>query len=419
MRHTKKWAVSAALLFLGSSIGANAQAAYKLNAGDLKNMHIKTTTRQPQGKDLNADKKAGITGIDSIITFNGSYNTPGYSPTGTLQDQWYYNMVGQSPEGGKTTVFNSPVVPVSVELLAPDGTQGYYKGHILYSDATQYIQPVVSSPIYQNSSYSSSKQPTQITDAVMRAEFHHGGSDKWHTLLSPAVKSNYVMKIPYGSYYFLPNGDGSCCAYILVDYNTFGNLLIPPTTPDSTTAVGNAEITGEITTKDISSFIFPNTYLYFGTPKNCCVLGFHTYDNEAGTPQNGNLPRRYVLDYSSWISPGLFGAGFEDVTALSHEMAETFNDPFVASDGIHNITPWWLAPNGNCQDDLEVGDVIEGLKSATYPVNLNGYTYHPQNEALLEWFEFQSPSHAIDRAYSYPDESTLTTLSPVEHPGCQ
>ena len=450
MRHTKGWAVCAALLFFGSYIGANGQAAFVMKPGDLANKYTQTTTRPPEGKNVESDKKAPPGGFDSIPYFEGSFETAGYGPTGAPQNKWYYSMAGQSPNEGETTRFRSPVIPVSIELLAADGTQGYYNGQPLYYDATQYVSAFVKSPVYRNSRYSSSQDPTQITDAIMRAEFlgrngsdngngnqggwrnwqgggnqqqgggqQQGDSGNWHTLLSPAVRDNYVMKIPYGYYYFAPNTDGSCCSFILVDYNTFGNLLIPPTTPDSTTAVGNAEITGEITTKDISTFLFPNTYLYFGTPGNCCVLGFHTYDNEAGTPQNGNLPRRYVLNYSSWISPGIFAGGIQDVTALSHEMAETFNDPFVASDGIHNITPWWLSPNGNCQDNLEVGDVIEGLPNDTYPVTIDGFAYHPQNEALLSWFEFQSPSQAIDQAYSYPDESTLTALSPVEPLNCQ
>src|SRR5439155_1588453 len=96
-----------------------------------------------------------------------------------------------------------------------------------------------------------------------------------------------------------------------------------------------------------------------------CVLGFHTYDFEPGDASNGFRERRYVLNYSSWISPGLFGPGFEDITALSHEVTESLNDPFVGSDGVHGITPWWLSQNGNCQNDLEVGDVIEGLPDAT------------------------------------------------------
>jgi hypothetical protein len=68
---------------------------------------------------------------------------------------------------------------------------------------------------------------------------------------------------------------------------------------------------------------------------------------------------------------------------------------------------------------LEVGDVIEGLSQGVYPVTMNGRTYHPQNEALLQWFEFQSPSSALGGAYSYPNQNTLTALSPVEGVNCQ
>lgn len=81
--------------------------------------------------------------------------------------------------------------------------------------------------------------------------------------------------------------------------------------------------------------------------------------------------------------------------------------------------PGWLSPNGNCQDNLEVGDVIEGLPMDVFPITLNGMTYHPQNEALLQWFEFEAPSSAIGGAYSYPNPGTLTTLSPPQNLGCQ
>jgi hypothetical protein len=169
-----------------------------------------------------------------------------------------------------------------------------------------------------------------------------------------------------------------------------------------------------ITTKDISTFLFPNTYVFFGDTTQCCVLGFHTYVFDPATDPE----QRWVLNYSSWISPGLFGAGFSDVTGLSHEIAETYNDPFVVSDGVHNLTPWWLAPNGNCQNDLETGDVIEGLSNATFPVTLNGFVYHPQNEALLQWFEFQVNSDALGGAYSYPDTTVLTKPSAPQKAFC-
>jgi hypothetical protein len=49
---------------------------------------------------------------------------------------------------------------------------------------------------------------------------------------------------------------------------------------------------------------------------------------------------------------------------------------------------------------------------------MNGFTYHPQNEALLQWFEFKSPSDALGGAYSYPNTAQLTQLSPPQKPFC-
>jgi hypothetical protein len=78
-----------------------------------------------------------------------------------------------------------------------------------------------------------------------------------------------------------------------------------------------------------------------------------------------------------------------------------------------------LSQNGNCQNDFEVGDVIEGLQDSTIAIRTAGRTYHPQNEALLQWFEFQSPSTALGGAYSYPNENLLTSLSPSENVNCK
>jgi len=322
-------------------------------------------------------------------------------------------MVGNPPQLGGTTNINAPVVPIALDLLNSDGSL------FLHYDPKPFILPTLQSPLFENSPFTSSPTPTQITDAVQRAEFWSTMAPDWHTMLLATLKQERTMRVPSGSYHYALKGNGTCCRFVLIDINEFINLLFPTVPTDTTTPIGAAENAGDITTKDISTFLFPNTYLYFnGNPKDCCVLGFHSYDFEPGDPSNGNRERRYVVNYSAWISPGLFGSAFVDVTALAHEVAETFNDPFVASDGKHNVTPWWLSPNGNCQDNLEDGDVIEGLPHATYPIKMNGMTYHPQNEALLPWFEFQSPSTAIDGAYSYPDEGTLPALSPIELPGC-
>jgi len=199
------------------------------------------------------------------------------------------------------------------------------------------------------------------------------------------------------------------------------NLFFPAFPVTNGTPIGAAELAGDITTRDMSTFLFNNIVLYDTTLDQCCIIGFHTYDFEPGDEKNGNRERRFVLNFSSWLSPGLFLFGFEDITPLSHELNETFNDPFV-----NNATPWWLSVDpftggGNCQNNLETGDVVEVLDSLspTYSIAMNGRTYHPQNEALFNWFAFQSPSHAHLGAYSFPDETTLTSLSPGNLlPGC-
>ena len=415
----------AILLFLFSlamPIGVFAQEDDQVSPDAVSNAHPTHFTTAPRGH-LNGQAHArfGLAGIDSIANWNKHFVTPGIDPNGNPQHIWYYSMVGNPPELGGTTVFNAPIVPVSLDLRNADGTPRFVNGQRLFYDVTPFIQPTFNSPVFQSSSYTSSDVPTQFADAVQRAEFADRMKPDWHTVLNPSVKATRTMVLIRGTYRFALNADGSCCLFVLVDANNFVNELFPSTFPfDNSTAIGSAENAGDMTTKDISTFLFPNTYLYTQhDPTHCCILGFHSLDLEPGIPSNGNLLRLYVVNYSSWISPGIFRGGFQDVTALSHEMSEIFNDPFVGADGIHNVTPFWLSPNGNCQDDLEVGDVIEGLPNGVFPITMNGRTYHPQNEALLQWFEFESPSSALDGAYSYPNTGTLKALSPPQNFACK
>ncbi len=379
------------------------------------------------GGVLGGRSNGSVLGVDSLPNWSSSFYVFGFDPFGNAQFTWQYTMVGHAPFGkgkgndddweGETTRIHAPIIPVIVDLRNFDGSPRFVGGHRLISDPTKYVNPVLNSPVFSKSTYSSSEEPTQFTDAVQRAEFFHKSDDEWHTLLRPRVAPTRTMVLIRGTYRFALNPDGTCCAFILVDEGVFASKLFPPTydLSDNTTVIGQAEFSGDIQTRDLSTFLFPDTYLYLGgDPNNCCILGFHTYDTETGGADNGFRERRFVLNYSSWITPGLFGAAFLDVTAVSHEISETFNDPFV-----NKTTPWWLAPNGNCQDNLEDGDVIEGLPHAVFPITMNGVTYHPQNEALLQWFADVTPSSAIQGAYSYPDETVLTSGATLQKPGCK
>ncbi|HWY67396.1 MAG TPA: hypothetical protein VNX88_01965 [Terriglobales bacterium] len=401
----------------------------------LAGSHPRTAAIAPRGhQNGQAHARFGIFGIDSLANFNGHYFVDGFDSNGNPNNHWYFNTVGNPPQLGGTTLINAPVVPVAVDLRDANGNPRFNGTNRLLSDPTPFVAPTINSPVFQNFSYMSSDVPTQFTDAVQRAEYFNRAKSDWHTLLVPSVKTMRTMAINqdpncgqmvgnppkpgHCNYQFALNANGTCCRFILADIDVFANLLFPATDADTTTPVGAAEHAGEMTTKDMSSFLFPNTFLYFGTRANCCVLGFHTFDVEPGDASNGNQFKLYVTDYSSWISPGLFGNSFTDITALSHEIAEAYNDPFVAAIGTNNITPWWKAPNGLCQNNLETGDVIEGLAKATFPITMNGFTYHPQNEALLQWFEFQQPSDALGGAYSYPDTTVLTGPSAPQKANC-
>ena len=408
-----------------SALGANPALAQNRDqlAPTLSSAHRGFTVFAPRGHSngsATTPTSAGLQGIDTIKTFNGEFHVPGIGPSGNPQRKWLYTIAGSRPELGGATTFDAAIVPVSLDLLDYDGNVRLVNGQKLHYSVEPFVSTVVNSPIFRRADYSSSDVPTQFSDAVQRAEFNNVMQTDWHTLLKPAVKTARTLSIPRGAYYFALNNDGSCCAFVLVDIGVFSNRLFPATAGDASSPIGAAEHAGDISTKGIATFLLPNTYLYTNrNPNNCCVLGFHTYDFEPGDASNGYREKRYVLNYSSWISPGLFGPGFEDVTALSHEITESLNDPFVGSDGIHGVTPWWLSENGNCQNDLEVGDVIEGLPDSTVLVKTGGRTYHPQNEALLQWFEFQSPSTALGGAYSYPNQSVLTSLSPSVGVNCK
>ena len=359
-------------------------------------------------------------GADTVVNFTGHFEAQGYYFDGSPRHIWEYSFIGNPPEHGGTTMINAPVVPVIIDMRNADGSPRFVNGQRLISRPDAFLQPFMNGPVFNVAQFSGSPAPTQVTDAEQRATFGQKARADWHTLLVPSVKTTRTMVLLRGTYRFALNADGTCCAFVLVDAGTFGSLLFPPSTPDNSTVMGAAEVAGDVHTKDISTFMFPNTYLYLnGDPNQCCVLGFHTFDVEAGDASNGNQTRFYVMNYSSWVSPGLFGAAFEDVTAVSHEMAEIFNDPFVGFDGIHNVTPFTQNPVGDCQDILEVGDVTEDLPNSTFPVTIDGYVYHPQTIALLPWFAFEQNSTAINNAYSYPDETVLPSLSAPQGFACQ
>lgn len=275
---------------------------------------------------------------------------------------------------------------------------------------------MLESPNFNNTNYRSGAN-LQYADAVQRAQYFNRMAPNWHTVLQPSVVNRVTITVPRFVNIQLSNGTviqaRSYFTGTAADGSTFVLMLNILFDFFFDNEVVNDINNGAFTTDAVNMTFFPNTFLFSlnpahpNTPGNCCALGFHTYFfDPTVTPQP-----RWVTEFVSWISPGLFGAGFQDVTALSHETSEAMNDPFL-----DNLTPLWQFPGQPansklCQGNLEEGDPIEVLSDATIPINLKSrgsvFVYHPQNIPLIQWFEMGATSNAIDGAFSFPDETVL------------
>lgn len=310
-------------------------------------------------------------------------------------------MVGQHPSEHRTTVVPTNYIPLSFyfdEFLDQNGNNIAIDTNVLTSE-------IKHSPVFEDAQYATGY--TQFPDAQMRAEFYplfnrdgdNDRDDNFHVLLAPPQTLIPVtIEVPPGSaqVYVLP--DGSYFALIDIEFIDSQLNTLAQTEP--------------IDVHSIPIFLGRNVVFgdfLAGQPQDCCVGGFHTAFE---TSQKGDKTWVQTLIVSTSLDPdvadGIFGdpAVFSDVNALSHEVAETLNDPFV-----NNITPNYQlpgAPPGDCQNTLEVADLIENLPPDYTEVTLHGFTYHPQTLGLLQWFEGRKPSNAFDGDYSFPDRTKLT-----------
>ena len=167
-------------------------------------------------------------------------------------------------------------------------------------------------------------------------------------------------------------------------------------------------------------FVTNNVYLYLGNdPSNCCVLGFHgaghvTGSGSGSTNGNGNQGVQ-TYAYAAYAQPGTWatsstpaspdgsdGYYIQDIHAISHEISEWADDPFVNN----TVNPWLTptAPQYGCTSVLETGDPVVGIGVLvganpyfqTAGANADGY-WHPEDEALLPWFARQAPNTTSEK----------------------
>jgi hypothetical protein len=108
------------------------------------------------------------------------------------------------------------------------------------------------------------------------------------------------------------------------------------------------------------------TYNVFLTSGGCCIGGYHS--------ANGSQPGGQTYSYATYVDAA--GSFSQDVSALSHEIGEWMDDPFVDN-------------HVNCTDNsiMEVGDPLENHANyGAYPYTLNGFTYNLQSLVFIGYF---------------------------------
>jgi hypothetical protein len=345
-----------------------------------------------------------IPGLLTVPTFAGAFAAEGGPSVGRV---FPYIMIGNDPLLGGKTEIPAKITTVSLNLLnAPAG----FSASVPFS----FEDLLTDSPNFEEADYTSGHH-IQFGDAVQRAEFFNTMGENWHTTLDPRVENRVTIDIPRHVQVQLPDKSIVTVQSYFVGHAPDGTEFIELLDLLFNALFFNQAVNdinaNNYTTDAFNMQAWPNTFLFSidntGKFASCCVLGFHDYIFDSSqTPQP-----RWIFAFSSWISPGLFGAGFQDVTALSHETSEALNDPFG-----NTAVPRWQFPGQPptskvCQGNLETGDPVEVLPNATVNITLKEhkevFTYHPQTEALLQWFEMGATSDAIGGAFSYPDATAL------------
>ncbi|HWZ17655.1 MAG TPA: hypothetical protein VNW73_02565 [Ktedonobacteraceae bacterium] len=289
---------------------------------------------------------------------------------------WKYSMVGTNPTKGSATT----TVPVTIVPLLLKFSNGKS------FDGTPQVSSTTSSPLFQNAPFKSGT--TQYGDAIQRAEFWNSVSIKspnYHVLVgSPTIAQTVTLTIPLA--------DGKT----VVDSSsgkTIGLININWFDPQIQTLLTSLNFTPKM----LPIFLTHNVYLSQGAPTlgNCCIGGYHNAVTDTAGLQT------YI--WSTEADPGVEGGFGVDVSALSHEMLEWFNDPFT-----NNTVPNWIspiAPQYGCNNLLEVGDPLVGVV-----FTVSGFSSdHLQDIALFSWFARKAKPISMNGLYTYL--GTFTGLS--------
>lgn len=299
------------------------------------------------------ERAAATPHASKLAQWNGSF-------TDLTKQSITYTMVGTDPaKGGVSTTVPVYIIPIKMVYPKSNGNHTFDPVKTKVSNGLTVVNNVIASPIFNPglnfTQGGTNLGTTQYIDAFQRGNFWKSVSKNtgYHVLLgTPTVLAEQTITVSsklLGQVVSNPFGSGIVGTY---DINAFDSKL-----------QSFMKKFHQVNPGVLPLFVTYDVYL---TQGGCCIGGYHS--------ANAAQPGGQTYSYSTYEdSPGSFA---QDVSALSHEIGEWVDDPFVDN-------------QVNCSDNgiLEVGDPLEGNTNfGGFPYTLNGFTYNLQSLVFLGYF---------------------------------
>jgi hypothetical protein len=324
----------------------------------------------------------------TVANFAASIKSPINNTTYT------YRMVGKNPQVKQT----APVTNIATDII-PVKLTFNDSGHAFNPNATAPAACLkagqtadsltLNSPLVKSHAYtwlSHAMGTGQYIDEFQRANFakftvNTGAINPgYHVNLAP-VTNHALLSVTVGTGAGQTVNAGCDGKLGLLDINAW----------DAFARTKLKALSASIPPTHFPLFLFYNVVMTDGLGGSCCIIGYHSaFTNTSAA----NAVETYST--SDYITPGLF-TNANDIGALSHEIGEWYDDPFV-----NNATPAWghIGQVSGCQGNLEVGDPLSG--TTPYAIAMpNGVTYHAQELAFRDWF-YRTPSVGLAGRFSAP-----------------
>lgn len=313
----------------------------------------------------------------NLVQWNGSF-------TDITKKKVSFTMVGTDPNTTNvSTTIPVFIIPIKMVYGPTNGKMTFDPVKKKLGNGKTIIQNTIASPIFDPSlnftQGGTDVGTTQYIDAYQRANFWNkvgtAAHKNYHVLFgAPTVLAEQTITVPasLGSVINNPFGAGKVGTYDINAYDAKVQTYMTKFT--------------QINPGVLPIFVTLDTYLTAG---GCCIGGYHNANGAQPTGQT-------YANFTYVDAPGSFS---QDVSALSHEIGEWLDDPFV-----DNLV--------NCADNgiMENGDPNENESNfGGFPYVLNGFTYNLQTLVFIGYFG-KTPPPSVHKWLSFQND--ITTVCP-------